>query len=137
MKKWMLAALALFLTCNICPVVSANHPGHANPPGQALGHQKPHLGPHKAGHRLDGINVGQGSQQGRQQRRIAAGAKQGDLTRREALALRLKQKRLNRYEDRSHADGPGMTPIEHRRLDRMQSRQNHAIHNQRQDEQTR
>jgi hypothetical protein len=117
-----LTTMALLLGLS-SPAVLAQPPAHS--PGKALGHGSQHA-PGR-------INSRQVSQKGR----LTAGVKQGDLTRKEATSLRGNQKRINRFEARSRADGPGLTALERQRLERMQDRQSQAIHNQRHDEHTR
>lgn len=72
-----------------------------------------------------------------QRERIRQGVQSGELNKREAYKLRENQQRIARYERRSRADGNGINAHEAKKLDRMQDRQNKAIHHQKHDQQDR
>lgn len=73
------------------------------------------------------------NRQDRQDTRISNGIEQGQLTLREAVRLNAQQNRIDRYEARSKADGPGLTPIERARLENRQDRASRSIARQRRD----
>ncbi len=75
--------------------------------------------------------------QERQKERIVNGVKQGDLTSRETGRLVRQQARIQRYETRSRNDGPGYTPRERVRTQKMQNRASRSIFRQRNDRQRR
>lgn len=77
------------------------------------------------------------NRQDRQQQRIERGVAQGDLNARETGRLARQQGRIAGYEARSRADGPGYTPRERARTDRMQDRASRNIFRQRNDRQRR
>jgi|GEM_PF-1892296 len=76
------------------------------------------------------------ARQARQADRIRNGVQSGDLTRREASALRSEQRGINRMERRANADGV-VTPRESRRLEHAQDRASRHINQQRHDRQQR
>ncbi len=82
--------------------------------------------------RADRVDV----RQARQSERIRDGVRSGDLTRREASALRSEQRGIRRMERHARADGV-VTPRESRRLDRAQNRASRHINQQRHDRQQR
>jgi len=76
------------------------------------------------------------ARQARQADRIRSGVANGDLTRREASALRSEQRGIRRMERHARADGV-VTPREGRRLERAQDRASRHINQQRHDRQQR
>ena len=76
------------------------------------------------------------ARQARQAQRIRSGVASGDLTRREATALRGEQRGIRRMERHARADGV-VTPRESRRLERAQDRASRHINQQRHDRQQR
>jgi len=76
------------------------------------------------------------ARQARQSDRIRSGVASGDLTRREATALRSEQRGIRRMERHARADGV-VTPRESRRLERAQDRASRHINQQRHDRQQR
>jgi hypothetical protein len=76
------------------------------------------------------------ARQARQSNRIRNGVASGDLTRREASALRSEQRGIRRMERHARADGV-VTPRESRRLERAQDRASRHINQQRHDRQQR
>lgn len=73
------------------------------------------------------------ARQDRQQHRIATGVKNGSLTAREAARLEKQQASIARYEQRSRADGNGLSRMERARLEQRQDRASRNIHRQRHD----
>jgi len=76
------------------------------------------------------------ARQARQGARIREGVRSGDLTRREASALRGEQRGINRMERHARADGV-VTPRERSRLNHAQNRASRHINQQRHDRQQR
>ena len=76
------------------------------------------------------------ARQARQANRIRDGVRSGDLTRREASALRGQQRGIRQMERHARADGR-VTPRESRRLERAQDRASRSISHQRHDRQQR
>ena len=76
------------------------------------------------------------TRQARQTDRIRSGMANGDLTRREASALRSEQRGIRQMERHARADGV-VTPREGRRLERAQDRSSRHINQQRHDRQQR
>ncbi len=76
------------------------------------------------------------ARQGAQKARIREGVKSGELTKGEAHRLRAQQRRINRVERRSAADG-NVTDAEKARLEKMQDRASGNIHEQKHDGQGR
>jgi len=76
------------------------------------------------------------ARQARQAERIRDGVRSGDLTRREATALRGEQRGIRRMERRAEADGV-VTRRESRRLEHAQDRASRHINQQRHDRQQR
>jgi hypothetical protein len=76
------------------------------------------------------------ARQARQSDRIRSGVASGDLTRREATALRSEQRGIRRMERHARADGV-VTPRESRRLEHAQNRASRHINQQRHDRQQR
>jgi hypothetical protein len=81
------------------------------------------------GHRVN-------ERQERQADRIHQGIRSGELTRPEAHRLMQNEHQINRYERVARADGR-ISPKEHRRLERMQNHESHAIYHQKHDRQER
>ncbi|MGB3470486.1 MAG: hypothetical protein WBA51_06680 [Erythrobacter sp.] len=73
--------------------------------------------------------------QDRQEERIDRGIEQGQITTREAQRLNRQQNHINRFEDRSIADGQGLNARERVRLERKQDRASANIARQRRDRQ--
>jgi hypothetical protein len=63
----------------------------------------------------------------RQNMRIRAGVRQGDLARREAIRLRMRQRHIHRMETRSRADGR-ITRRERYRMHRALDREGRAVY---------
>lgn len=72
-----------------------------------------------------------------QQQRIGNGIAKGKLTPREAVRLEKQQSHIARYEQRSRADGRGLTKVERARLEHMQDRASKNIYRQKHDRQGR
>jgi len=77
------------------------------------------------------------ARQHHQHHRIAQGVQSGQLTRGEARHLRHQQARIARYEAKSRADGPGLTPRERANLAAMQNHASRSIYRQKHDAQRR
>lgn len=71
--------------------------------------------------------------QDRQEQRIKHGVKSGVLTKRETARLAKQQASIARYEARSRADGPGLTPQERLRIEQKQDRASKTIYRQKHD----
>jgi len=85
-----------------------------------------------AGTRDPGVN----KQQYHQQARIKQGVKSGELTKKEAIKLETRQRKIARTERRMKSDGD-LTAAERAKLDKMQDHQSKVIYNQKHDEQDR
>ena len=81
----------------------------------------------------DGIN----KRQARQQARIYQGIASGELTRGEARRLETQESRIAVLEARARRSGNGLTPREHRALERDLSRESRNIYRQKHDGQER
>jgi hypothetical protein len=71
--------------------------------------------------------------QDRQQHRIVDGVQSGSLNKRETVRLTREQLSIARYEARSRADGPGLTPTERLRIEQKQDRASRHIYRQKRD----
>lgn len=72
----------------------------------------------------------------RQEKRIAQGVQSGELTNHETKKLLRGQKKIDRYQNKAHADGE-MSAEEKLRLEKMQDRQSKKIDRQKHDNQER
>ncbi len=71
--------------------------------------------------------------QDRQQHRIVDGVQSGSLNKHETVRLTKEQLSIARFEARSRADGPGLTPTERLRIEQMQDRASRHIYRQKRD----
>jgi opacity protein-like surface antigen len=85
----------------------------------------------------DAFAAGVDVRQARQHHRIHAGVAQGDLTRRESVALHAQQAHIARVEHRLRSGDGVLGPYERLRLHGMQNRASRSIHRQRHDAQRR
>ena len=75
--------------------------------------------------------------QARQQSRIYQGIASGELTRREAARVEAQEARIAVREARARRSGNGLSPREHRMLERSLSRESRTIYRQKHDAQNR
>lgn len=72
-----------------------------------------------------------------QHQRIQQGVKSGQLTRREANRMRLRDARIRYHQSRDRVTGGHISRAEHQRLEHQLNRTSHAIHSQKHDAQQR
>jgi hypothetical protein len=72
-----------------------------------------------------------------QQKRIAEGVKSGELTKKEALKLEKKEKKLHEQIQKDRADGRGLTPKERAKIERKQDKVSRQIYKEKHDNQDR